>query len=507
MLNLTNILLIPPAAGALHVGYRYLQSYLEAERIRKLENTEDPPKAPNQGIFGINVYRDIAKHKEEHVFLQKNLERYDELGDTYTSDMFGRTYIDTRDPENIKAILSTQFEQFSLGDSRLDAFYPMLGEGIFTHVYGGGSKGEPWRHSRAVLRPQFARHQIQDLAKLEEFVQNLISRIPRNETCDLQELFFRLTLDTATDFLFGESVNSLLPDSPPKETQFYHDFTRGTEICMLRTLLGDLYFLQKDSSEFKRVSAFVQEYIDRFTHKALELHAAGKPTSYDSNGKYVFLEEISKSIRDPVRLRSELLNILLAGRDTTASLLSACFHQLARHKDVWDELRKEIMDNVGDRLPTYEDIKSLRYLRYVLNETLRLFPVVPWNGREAVVTTTLPRGGGPDGKSKILVKKGTFVLYSTWGLHRSKFYGEDTNEFRPSRWETIRPGWNYIPFNGGPRICLGQQYALVEASYVITRLLQVFKDIENRDPVLPFVEHTTLTLSSEHGAKVALTPA
>lgn len=138
---------------------------------------------------------------------------------------------------------------------------------------------------------------------------------------------------------------------------------------MLRTMLGNLYFLQGDSREFRRVSEFVQAYIDRFTRKALEHHATGKPTSHDAGGQYIFLEEISKNIKDPVRLRSELLNILLAGRDTTASLLAICFHQLARHKDIWHQLRQEILDNIGDRLPTYDDIKSLKYLRYVLNES------------------------------------------------------------------------------------------------------------------------------------------
>lgn len=142
-----------------------------------------------------------------------------------------------------------------------------------------------------------------------------------------------------------------------------------SEICLLRLGLGDLYFLQGDRKEFKQICEDVHAYIDRFTRKALQLRASGKATSASSGGKYVFLEEIAQSIHDPVRLRSELLNILLAGRDTTASLLSICFHQLARHKDVWAELRRQIMETIGNRLPTYEDIKSLKYLRYVLNES------------------------------------------------------------------------------------------------------------------------------------------
>jgi cytochrome P450 len=92
-------------------------------------------------------------------------------------------------------------------------------------------------------------------------------------------------------------------------------------------------------------------------------------------------------------------------------------------------------------------------------------------------------------------------------MHRRKdYYGEDASEFRPERWETLRPGWEYLPFNGGPRICLGQQYALTEAGYVTSRLCQEFKALESRDPE-PWKEGRTLTVCSHNGTKVALTPA
>ena len=75
------------------------------------------------------------------------------------------------------------------------------------------------------------------------------------------------------------------------------------------------------------------------------------------------------------------------------------------------------------------------------------------------------------------------MAYSTYSMHRRQdYYGADSEEFRPERWETLRPGWEYLPFNGGPRICLGQQYALTEAGYVTVRLIQEFKGLESRDP-------------------------
>jgi cytochrome P450 len=135
---------------------------------------------------------------------------------------------------------------------------------------------------------------------------------------------------------------------------------------------------------------------------------------------------------------------------------------------------------------------------------------VPINTRFANRDTVLPHGGGKDGKEPVLVPKGTIVMYSVWAMHRRKdIYGSDADEFRPERWEnggpqgSLRPGWAFLPFNGGPRICIGQQYALTEAGYTIVRLLQTFETIENRDPH-PWQEHLGVTLSSHHGTKVSL---
>ena len=101
-------------------------------------------------------------------------------------------------------------------------------------------------------------------------------------------------------------------------------------------------------------------------------------------------------------------------------------------------------------------------------------------------------------------------MYSVWAMHRRKdMYGPDAHDFVPERWESgstrgpLRPGWAFLPFNGGPRVCLGQQYALTEAGYTIVRLLQTFGKIENRDPE-PWEEHLGVTLSSHHGTKVGL---
>ena len=131
---------------------------------------------------------------------------------------------------------------------------------------------------------------------------------------------------------------------------------------------------------------------------------------------------------------------------------------------------------------------------------------MPFNARTANKDTHLPVGGGPDGKAPVFVPKGQDEMYSPFTMHRSReAFGPDADEYKPERWEKVRPGWSYLPFNGGPRICIGQQFALTEAGYTMVRILQNFQTIVDRDEK-PFEEALTLTIASFNGTKVAMTP-
>ena len=129
------------------------------------------------------------------------------------------------------------------------------------------------------------------------------------------------------------------------------------------------------------------------------------------------------------------------------------------------------------------------------------------NTRICLQDSILPRGGGPDGKSPMLVQKGSLVTANLWAMQRNKAtWGPDAEVFRPERWESIRPGWNYVPFLGGPRICPAQQMVLTESAYVVVRLMQEFRALESRDAE-PWTESLKVTVANRNGVKVSLTPA
>ena len=381
---------------------------------------------------------------------------------------------------------------------RRHIFFPLLGDGIFTQ------DGAAWEHSRKLLRPQFARQQYRDLNAFREHVDNLIACIPRNgEPIDLQSLFFRLTLDTTTDFLFGESVHSLKADDSGYGARFADDFDVAQNIVVQRFRLLDLYWFI-GGRKFRNACRSVQSFVDEIIQRRLD----SPDTNSDSKReeRYVFFDAVAQETKNKKELRDQLINILLAGRDTTACLLSWTFFLLVRHSNVLDKLRKEVESVVGNNINLQrEDLKRMPYLANVLKETLRLFPSVPVNTRTAHQTTILPTGGGPDRSSPVLVRRGDNVAYCVYVMHRRKdLYGEDAEDFRPERWDENLPlycdkitaAWGYLPFNGGPRVCLGRRYiptvhvnilmqilmsedfGLTEASYTVVRILQAFSTIQ-----------------------------
>ena len=471
--------------GTSYIVFQYIQQQLFIKRHGCKETTWNP----DGKWFGIPFLRETLKLKTDGTLIDNAVEVFDQLGvRTFFLRLFGFRVLITIEPENIKALLATQFNDFALGFRHVQ-LKPLLGDGIFT------LDGEGWKHSRAILRPQFAREQVAHVKALEPHLQILAKHIraAKGETIDLQDLFFMLTVDTATEFLFGDSVHSLYDGiglTPPNDIDGRADFAAAFNLSQKylasRAYIQQFYWLI-NNKEFRDCNAKVHKVAKYYVNRALSF--TPDDLEKKSGDGYVFLYELAKQTRNPTVLQDQLLNILVAGRDTTAGLLSFTFYELARNQHIFEKLKKEVYKAFGDgenaRVEeiTFESLKKCEYLKFVINEALRLYPSVPMNFRVATKNTTLPVGGGKDGLSPIFVGKGTTVAYSIFTTHRLKeFYGEDSSEFRPERWADLNKlGWAYLPFNGGPRICLGQQFALTEASYVIVRLLQMFPSLISKD--------------------------
>ena len=189
---------------------------------------------------------------------------------------------------------------------------------------------------------------------------------------DIAALFYRFTLDSATDYLLGQSVDSL--HNPQVEFASAFDEVQRVQDLIVRA--GGLHFLlpkRKYWAGLKVINAFVEQFIEQ----ALCLNVS------DLQGKtnQSFLHALAASgIRDRGTIRDQVVAVLLAGRDSTAGTLSFTFKELSAHPEIVRKLRREIVEQVGlDKPPTYEDLKNMPYLQHVMNETLRVYPAVPFN--------------------------------------------------------------------------------------------------------------------------------
>jgi cytochrome P450 len=507
------------------IAYVSVKRVLNRRRFTRTHGCQPVTHSLNkEPFFGIDALIPGLRARSQHKILERGCELFRDYGNTWTLRELFLDAIITVEPENIKTILSLKFQDYGIA-YRLGAFKPLLGEGIFD------TDGEKWASSRALIRPSFTRDQIADLTSLESLMQDLFALLPRDgrTIVDLQDLFFRYTMDSATEFLFGQSVGSLKNDS--SEPNFAYAFQYAQEAIMKRGMLGPLNILFRDrkADECNRIC---RDFTRRFVEDAIHAVELEKRVEGDSEAgkrrKVIFSHELASRTSDSERILDELMNMLVAGRDTTASLLSNLFFVLAKNPTIWEKLRSEVAVLNGCA-PTYEELQNFKYVKGCVNEckcclallhspatssqltvvALRLYPVVPRNNRMAIRDTVLPLGGGPDGLQPVFVPKGTIAGYNLYAMHRRKdIYGPDAEDFRPERWldGTLQPRWGFLPFNGGPRICIGQRFALTEVEYVVVRMVQEFRTLESRDSG-PWEESLTLTLCSRNGTKVSLTAA
>ncbi|KAI1813016.1 cytochrome P450 [Poronia punctata] len=480
---------------------RYHQ-YLADQEFGREQKCQLPPELPKRWPLGIDRIKELWDSNAEGrllSFLCSLAKDYEPGNNLYQFLLVGPRAFHVLHPVNLETVLSLKADGMRVGyvdygfGCRPAVFAPLLGKGIFTQ------EGIAWRHSRDLLRKQFMRVQSQSLDRFCEHVDNLIACIPTAGEVDLQPLFFKLTLDTTTALLFGRSVYSLRADIDQDVVNkgFSESFDIALDGLSKRFRIAPFHFLYAPP-RFRRACRNVHRFVEGYIDEAGE------------DGASWFMDRGSRSNDE---IRDQLVNILLAGRDTTACCLSWTFRLLVRHPHIMQRLRSEVAIVMRDTSsPTREQVRNMPFLACVVKESLRLYPPVPLNNREAIRTTVLPTGGGPDGKSPILVRKGELVVFSPYVNSRKRnIYGPDAELFRPERWETgelADIGWAYFPFSGGPRRCLGEDFALMEVYYTVVKLLQTFPCIElpsneTNEPVGTERQRLSLVLACADGCRIS----
>ena len=476
------------------------QRYLAKQHANGCSPPRQYPHKDPTGL-GIDLFLDTGKMYDEHRFLQTWYKRYEENGMTFEVSTLGTPAICSCDPANLQSVFSTNAKTWGVS-YRMPALGPFCGAAFLT------TDGEAWEHSRALLAPSFLKSSISDHTDYAHYFDLMVDKIPKDgETVDLQPLFFSLYLDTATLWLFGDSFESLSgAGDAGKANSFIHSFAYSLGIGGFRMAIGPFIPLHH-SSKWHESNRAAQSHIEAYVDRALKRQQSGSSTYEEKNEKKrpVLLDDMGSKTSNRTQLRDEAMQAFIAAHETTACLISNLFWILARRPEIWDQLRREVLDTLGDAPLDYEGPMKLKQLRNVINESLRLYPVFPYHIRIALADTTLPTGGGPDGKSPIFCRKGSLFDGNFAVLHRQKsIWGLDADEFDPDRWETFRPKpVEFMPFGGGPRACAGRQKALMETSYLLARMLRQFERLQPRDD-REWQGEVQITAKNLHGCKVGL---
>ncbi len=356
-------------------------------------------------------------------------------------------------PELIRQILVEQAANFHKPALIKLATRRILGTGLIT------SDGALWKQQRKLIQPAFRHDRLMDAYGdvISEFAQRMVSSFEDGEVRSIDEDMGKLTLAIVVKSLFGEDLSRnareigdlLLAVAGAANERMNSPFRLRSWIPTRRE---------------KRALARLDEIIRVLVRKRRE--SAEQRDDLLSVMLAAVDAETGAGMSDR-QLRDGMMTLFLAGQDTTAHALSWTWYLLARHPDVEAKLVDELRRVLAGRAPLAADLAKLPYTDMIIREAMRLFPPAPVFARQAIEDVTV---GGWE------IPKGSLVQVSTYALQRDPRFFSEPEQFTPERfaagWEERIPRYAYLPFGGGPRVCIGNGFAMMEARLILAAVAQ-----------------------------------
>ena len=383
-------------------------------------------------------------------------------------------------PDLIQDVLVTNAKKFVKGRV-LRANRHIFGNGLLT------SEGEFWLRQRRMMQPAFHRARIANYAStMTACATRLLESWKAGQRIDLHEAMMRLTLQVVGKSLFDADVERDAPqvgETLEALLEYTADFRR--------LVMTPKWLPTKQNLQAKRAVRQLNEIIDRIIHQKRQSNL----DTGDLLSMLIRAQDEDGSRMTTQQLRDEALTLFLAGHETTASSLSWTWWLLAQNPDVEEKLHSELDAALNGRTPTLDDLPQLTYTSQVLSESMRLYPPAWAIARLAVEEHEL--GGYP-------VPKGTGIAAASWVVHRDPRWYDHPEQFIPERWEgdllKINPRFAYFPFSYGPRQCIGNNFALMEANLILATIAQRFRfRLVPGHVVVPLA---SITLRPRHGLHV-----
>ncbi|MBM7115952.1 cytochrome P450 [Archangium primigenium] len=377
-------------------------------------------------------------------------------GDVVGFELLGTPNFFLQRPEHIEHVLVTRnrnyikepFQRELLGGR-------LLGKGLAT------SEGEAWLRQRRLMQPAFHRQRIAGYGQvMAGFARQQLEAWRDGEIRDVNADMMRLTLGIAVKTLFGLELHGAEESAGPSLARIMDHFSQMQAFLFPEWL---------PTPENLRFRAAVQR-LDTFVFSVIQQRRAAGGGAEDLLSLLLEArDEDGQRLSDP-EVRDEVMTLLIAGHETTSLALTFCLHLLAHHPEAEAALHQELDTVLAGRPPGMEDLAALPFTEAVVKEALRLYPPAWTLGREALEDDEI--GGWH-------IPRGAVVSANPWTVHRDARLYEEPLAFRPQRWrdglEQRLPRFAWFPFGGGPRLCIGVSFAMMETRLVLATLAQRFR--------------------------------
>jgi len=409
-----------------------------------------------------------------------------EYGDIVRFQVMMQERILLNHPDWINQVLVIQQNKFHKSELTRRITVRMLGQGLLI------SEGEFWRRQRRLVQPAFHRNRVNDYAAtMLEIAQAHIREWRDGEERNIAQEMTSLTLDIAVRTLFGTTL-------PGESRQVGQAMTFLMRYSLRRQRLP-FRIPENWPTPANRRADRELEFMDSLVYRIISERRAEGNCNHHSDLLALLMNAMDDdgSQMTPQQLHDETMTLFLAGHETTAQMLAWTWYALSQNPVAEARLHEELRGVLGSRPIEAADFPRLPYLQAVMNEVLRLYPPAYIMAREAVEPCEI---GGYE------LRPGSTIIFSQWVMHRDERFYDNPEAFRPERWlEGLMdrlPAGAYFPFGDGPRRCIGQGFALLEAAIVIATLAQKFRF--KLVPGHPVVAEPLVTLRTRHGIQMTL---
>ncbi|MFO0713877.1 MAG: cytochrome P450 [Sandaracinus sp.] len=388
----------------------------------------------------------------------EHLQRVSEAhGDVIDMPMLSQRWLILTHPDDVEALLVTHHASL-VRDEFAVYLRQVLGEGLLT------SEGELWKRQRRLSATAFTPKRIKGYAPAMSAVTDRgLARIEAGRPVRLHEVMARLTMEVVAEVLFGAGITEADVQTVSRAMTLLNHLLANSPEAALRIPTWA-------PTPNHRAAARALANVDAVIHRIIDARRRSGETRDDLLSALLSAVDDDGSRMSDQQLRDETLTLFLAGHETTSLALTHALYLLGRHPDVLGRVMAEADDVLGGRLPTADDVPRLALTERVIKEAMRLYPPAWVVGRE--VATPIEIGGRT-------VPVGTQALVSQWLTHRDPRWWPRPEAFDPDRFlpdvARSRPRFAYFPFGGGPRVCIGSHFAMMEAVLMLSLIVSRFE--------------------------------